>query len=255
MPMDVPGGSVYLGGDSSNCIYCGPEGDSTAFGFKNNILRDNGQRAATRLANTPNSSDKFYDSSNNRVVCVSCNPENNIIRSATTIVSKKYYSDTKAYLQSRCLRYDQKLSINDMSGIHYIGTNGELLWPENSKNSGPQIYATQNCPKNCTPTNGRRTVTTIYKPSNRQYATQGAVSSSSRILRLKYNTVTKNGNSFRTAWGEEGANAGKYHGTSTSPYFLKSKNQAVICNIRNRRSGNHTFCFTTPTGSIGQVAN
>jgi hypothetical protein len=141
-----------------------------------------------------------------------------------------------------------------MSGITYFGPNGEILWPENSKNSGPQIRASMNCPKNCTPIDGRPTVANIYKPSNRQYATQGAVSSGSRLARLKYNTITKNGNSFRTAWGEQGANAGKYHGTSTAPYFLKSKKQACIPNIRNRTAGNHTFCFYTPTGSIGQHA-
>ena len=49
MPMDVPGGSVYLGSDSSNCVFCGPEGDSNSAGLKNNILRDNGQRAATAM--------------------------------------------------------------------------------------------------------------------------------------------------------------------------------------------------------------
>ena len=257
MPMDVPGGSVYLGSDSSNCLFCmDPNGSSNSTGLKNNILRDNGQRAATYMLspNYDEDANKFYDTSNNRVACVACNPENNIIKSAVTLLNKKYYTNTRSYLQSRCVQYDQKISINDMSGIDYFGPNGEVLWPENSKNSGPQIRASMNCPKNCTPTDGRPTITNIYKPSNRQYATEGAVSSGSRITRLKYNTITNNGNSFRTAWGEQGANAGKYHGTSTSPYFLKSKSQACIPNLRNRIPGNHTFCFTTPTGSIGHTA-
>ena len=65
--------------------------------------------------------------------------------------------------------------------------------------------------------------TTIYKPNNTQFQTQGAVSSSTRLLKLQVDTITKNGNSFRSAWGDEGANAGRYQGTSMSPYFLKNK--------------------------------
>jgi hypothetical protein len=252
MPMDVPGGSVYLGTDSSDCVVCGQDGSSNSTGLKNNILRDNGQRAATAMMGNPGS--LLLSDASSAVHCIACNPENNIIKSGVTLLNKKYYSDTRGYLQSRCMRYDQKLSINDMSGISYFGPNGEILWPENSKNSGPQIRASMNCPKNCTPADGRPTVSNIYKPSNRQYANQGAVSSGSRITRLKYNTITKNGNSFRTAWGEQGANAGKYRGTPNAPYFLKSKNQSCIPNIRNRRPGNHTFCFYTPTGSVGHTA-
>ena len=257
MPMDVPGGSVYLGSDSSNCVFCGPEAGSNSTGLKINILRDNGQRAATYMMNPLYNSDanKFYDSSNNRVACVACNPENNVIKSAITLLNKKYYSNTRSYLQSRCIQYDQKMSTNDMSGINYFGPNGEVLWPENSKNSGPQIRASMNCPMNCTPCetapSSSCVASNIYKPSNRQYAIEGAVSSGSRISRLKYNTITNNGNSFRIAWGEQEANAGRYHGTSTSPYFLKSKKHVCIPNIRNRTAGNHTFCFYTPTGSIG----
>ena len=52
--------------------------------------------------------------------------------------------------------------------------------------------------------------------------------SSSRLTRLKYNTITKNGNSFKTAWGQQGANAGRYQGTSDAPYFLKSKYQVCV---------------------------
>jgi hypothetical protein len=52
---------------------------------------------------------------------------------------------------------------------------------------------------------------------------QGAVSSSARLDRLKYNTITTNGGSFYTAWGAAGANAGRYQGTMNGPYFLKNK--------------------------------
>ena len=46
-----------------------------------------------------------------------------------------------------------------------------------------------------------------YKPNNHQYAQQGAVSSSSRITRLKYNAITNSASSYRNAFGPHVANA------------------------------------------------
>jgi len=221
MPMDTPGGSVYLGDVKSNtdCITCADPKTSFAEGIKENIVRTN------IAILKPKASDEFYDSSNNRIVCVACNPENNIIRSATTLLSKSYYTDTKAYLKSRCLLYDQKLSTTKIPTTIYstpcpTGCGLIIIEPSDSP-TGTQVRYTQNCQQNCNNKPG----TTIYKPSNSQYAMQGAVSSSSRIDRLKYNTITQNGASFRAAWGDEGANAGKYQGTSVAPYFLKSRYQ------------------------------
>ena len=42
---------------------------------------------------------------------------------------------------------------------------------------------------------------TIYKPNNKKFSTQGSVQSSTRLLRLKNDTINKNGASFRTAFG------------------------------------------------------
>ena len=64
---------------------------------------------------------------------------------------------------------------------------------------------------------------TIYKPSNSGFSTQGAVSAGDRLTRLKYNTITKNASSFTTAYGSQGANAGKYHSSTSGPYFVKNK--------------------------------
>jgi hypothetical protein len=215
MPMDTPGGSVYLGSESTECIVCAPSNDNENYpaGIKEYIIR-------TNTIIQPVLSDSFYD--DDKQVCVACNPENNIIKSATTILSKKYYTDSRAYLKSRCRLYDQKLSTNPVPGIEYFYPNHKPVLPSDSQ-MGSQVRLTQNCPQNCKQPYG--TGTTIYKPSNFQFAVQGAVSSSTRIDRLKYNTITNNGNSFYNAWGAEGANAGRYQGTSTAPYFLKSKYQ------------------------------
>ena len=66
---------------------------------------------------------------------------------------------------------------------------------------------------------------TIYKPNNPQFARQGAVSGSTRIQKLKADTITNNGFSFYSAYGATMANAGNFQGTNTSSnYYVKNKN-------------------------------
>ena len=134
-------------------------------------------------------------------------PKTNIIRSGRTNISKAYNSSTKQYLQSRCKTYEQKLSINKIYNDPYAEENN--------------LYSTGTCPQNSPPR--QLCNTTVYKTSNTPFATNGAVSSSTRLLKLQVDTITQNGNSFYSAWGAEGANAGKYQGTSMTPYFLKNK--------------------------------
>jgi hypothetical protein len=154
---------------------------------------------------------------------IGCCPENNIIKSANTLLSNAYYSSSSQYLHARCKTYNQKLTVNK----------------DNLLSSEQNIYSTGNCQLN-TP---KCVNTTIYKPSNTQFATQGAVSSSTRLLKLQVDTITQNGNSFCSAWGAEGANAGKYQGTSMTPYFLKNKYNPGLPNCyRYSGSGNYTSC-------------
>jgi hypothetical protein len=220
MPMDRPGGSVYLGAtvDCSSCPVILAELIPTT---KNTVF------------------DSFTVAPSGE--CVACNPETNIIKSAVTLLNKNYYSDTKGYLQSRCQTYDQKLSTTPIPGNSYINSTTHEPIPPSDSPTGSQVYYTENCSKKCTTNNSR--VTTIYKPNNQQYSQQGAVDSSSRLTRLKYNTITKNGNSFKTAWGQQGANAGRYQGTSDAPYFLKSKYQ--VC-VPQHRDGNKTTSCIQP---------
>lgn len=220
MPMDRPGGSVYLGAtvDCSNCDV----------------------NLAELIPTTKNTKfDSFSVAPSGK--CVACNPETNIIKSAVTLLNKNYYSDTKGYLQSRCQTYDQKLSTTPIPGNSYINPTTHQPIPASDSPTGSQVYYTENCSKKCVTDNSR--VRTIYKPNNQQYSQQGAVDSSSRLTRLKYNTITKNGNSFKTAWGQQGANAGRYQGTSDAPYFLKSKYQ--VC-VPQHRDGNKTTSCIKP---------
>ena len=61
-----------------------------------------------------------------------------------------------------------------------------------------------------------------YKPNNPQFAQQGAVSSSSRIARKKYDAITNVANSYTTAYGLHVANALAY-GVPANGYTIKDK--------------------------------
>jgi hypothetical protein len=61
----------------------------------------------------------------------------------------------------------------------------------------------------------------IYKPNNSAYGVQGAVESSARIQRLKYNTINTSAFSIKFAYGTAVANALAY-GVSEQPYTAKT---------------------------------
>lgn len=61
-----------------------------------------------------------------------------------------------------------------------------------------------------------------YKPNNPQFSQQGAVSASSLITRLKYDTITDVGGKMRTSYGSALANSLAY-GVPTGGYNVKDK--------------------------------
>ena len=61
-----------------------------------------------------------------------------------------------------------------------------------------------------------------FKPSNTRFATQGAVSSSDRVLRVKYDTITRNGATYQNTFGCEVPSAMAYN-ISGYTYRLKDK--------------------------------
>jgi hypothetical protein len=244
IPTDLPTGTTYLGEDvnNTNCSYCASKDSSaSSTGIKEKIIRFNDTNFKMF------SGQSGYNCLTHKPYCVACNPETQIIKPASTIVSKTYYSDTKGYMKSRSMTYNQNLSTLHKEGVTYISPTGSPLYPTDKAN-GPQTRVTGVCIKGCSCNKGCNIkgtssdcnqcistqtcptgqYTTIYKPNNSEFAVQGPVSSSTRMLKLNYDTITQNANSFYMAWGAQGANAGSYQGTSTTPYFLKSKN--YICN-------------------------
>jgi hypothetical protein len=193
--------------------------------------------------------------------CISCTAPARVIKSASTLLSKAYYTTHQAYMRSRTNTYEQKLltiPIN-ATGFDYYNADGQLNWPSDSA-TGSQVYATtdQYNPQSTRTCNGRKNGTTIFKPNNRQYACQGAVDSSTRIDRLKQTAVNKNAASLREAFGSEGASACAYRGISDTPYFLKSKYQPPICSQKNLGAiyrQDHTICFPSMSSDLEKHYN
>ena len=144
--------------------------------------------------------------------CETCRPT----KSASTKLDKKYYTDSRAYLRARCQTFDQKSKIGEKTDGFYKSTN---------------CYDLSGC---------KNKQNVVYKPNNNKFATQGAVSSGSRLLRLKVDTITRNASSFSSAYGHAAQNAGRYNGNFTAPYFLKSKENKCV---PFRRKGNMRMCF------------
>ena len=144
--------------------------------------------------------------------CGNCDPKKFIIKSGQTekLINPvnneepkiKYCYSHLTYLKSKCKTYNQLLT-----GIANDSTD-------------PITRSTLECATGC---NSNTSTIFTYKPNNEKYATQGAVSSSSRLHRLKYNTITDNAASFKSAYGASAASAGKYRTYGGSPYFIKSK--------------------------------
>ena len=257
IPNDSPAGSNYLGEDvnNTNCSYCSSKDISaSSTGIKEKIIRSNDTNFKMFAGQSG------YNCLTTKPYCVACNPVTQIIKPASTIVSKTYYSDTKGYMKSRSMTYNQNLTTLPKAGVTYISPSGTPLYPTNSVN-GPQTRVTGVCIKGCSCNKScnikgtsaecnqciasqacpQNEYTTIYKPNNSEFAVQGPVSSSTRMLKLNYDTITNNANSFYMAWGAQGANAGSYQGNSAGPYFLKSKN--YICNQNDfYMRGNKTEC-------------
>jgi hypothetical protein len=130
------------------------------------------------------------------------------IKSAVTLVNKKYYANNSSYLKSRNMDYNNNTFITKLPGVTYYDGSGKFIWPTDEVMNSSMFQ-------------GRQCVdgtynTVIYKPSNHQYGVEGAVDSSSRVARLKYNTMQK---------------AGKYSG---------DKKTTPVC---YRRNGTATKCF------------
>lgn len=241
--------------NNKDCLACDPSGNGQF--SKQYYERDSLWNINVNF-NYPN--DKFLDCSTNegvcKPVCVACNPENNVIKRACTILNKKYYSDTRGYLRSRCRTYDQKQNVTRLADKNsaYIGNTDIPAWPTDQP-CGVQTYLMGTCPDKCQsgaelcgkdiPPNPRL-ATAIYKPSNRAFQHRGPVECSTRISKLKNDTITNNANSFVKYYGKAAANAAKYSSNTNGGYFVKNK-QFICQPSLFYRIGNSNLCNPQPT--------
>lgn len=176
---NAPMSSTYLTSfDGSNCTQCAGDDASNYF------LQYHGDKAECNRCYT----EACGDSSGNSFRCERTSEDHMGARPATTVISKDYYQTMSAYLRAKGMTYNQKQTVIPIAGRQYVSPNcpSELL-PATSASDGPQEYKTGTCENGNVACNR-----TIYKPNNKQFMTQGAVSASARIEKLKYDTNRKN---------------------------------------------------------------
>ena len=230
--MDRPGAVSYVGNASCECVQQ-PGNSYTISEYFLEVPKNKGTIVENQ--GVVDNGDYEINTGIYSTRCIGCNPQNNVIKSASSLLSRAYYSDTTGYLKSRCKTYQQNASINRTSGVTYLSPNGQHIWATSSAN-GSQVYQTNDIYKprvNPHACGGSGASPVIFKPNNYQYSVQGAVDSSTRIEKLKLNTINTNANSLRNAFGNEAASACKFTGSGDTPYFLKNKYQPPICSETN----------------------
>ena len=230
--MDRPGGSNHLVSDS--LLDCEP----CSHNMKNYISKD----SQSTFDHSFETSDNCWTDTENKKKVTILNPAR-ITRPASTIVSKKYYTTSKAYLKSRVKLYEQNQTLSNIT-------------PD-----APNFNSTNCCADN------NNQVKVIYKPNNPGFSKEGAVTSSNRIVKLKYDTIQRLNKGPKCCSQNENKifdglskNALQYRGNAEAPYYMKSKMELPVnqCNtnksIDGRQpsggSGIHTICFPTLSSDI-----
>ena len=130
-----------------------------------------------------------------------------------------YYTSSGQYLDSRNKTFTQN--------TYHLLRKGDTSSVPGSAKSQQNVYAS-NTTAHCSGSNASDALTTsyvpvYYKPSNTKFAEQGGVSSSTRLLRLKYDTITDAGQKLQSNFGRATANAFAYSTTDSSLYSLKAR--------------------------------
>lgn len=95
---DKPGLSTQTTKLDKECLDC----------CNNNLFNQNILNTNNLIHSCNGSSEcKFFDASLNKIVCIACNPENNIIRSASTVITENYSYNTNEFLHKRNKTFNQ----------------------------------------------------------------------------------------------------------------------------------------------------
>jgi hypothetical protein len=221
--IETPGGTSIVKNDSLSCDNCTIQRviPNETVAFKNNKISTISDSISA--SDYPDLFCRATDINADVKQCVSiCDPEQKalqLVRSSTNIntnpIKPRYYQSNREYLRSRCRTYKQNSFTNFKN--------------EQQKKSGEFDASCCEC-KDCKKT-------AIYKPNNEKFAVQGAVSSSSRIDRLKLDTVNKFASGFKNNpnFGPNVANAYSYSGNYQAPFTVKNKMNNCKNNVRKYR--------------------
>ena len=121
-----------------------------------------------------------------------------------------------AWYTTTAINTNVSVVVSDSQILNGLGFNAGT-YPVNQNNTVDTVYIGTNTPAISPPY-----VPIYYKPNNPQFGTQGAVSAGDLIARRKYDTITTVGSSFRSAYGNQTANALAY-GSSQYGYTIKDK--------------------------------
>ena len=239
--MDRPGGSVYLAKANENHPpTCATEPLKTQL-ITNYLYDYNVNKDCTTNCQT--------DTLGNKIPIY--NPQR-ITRPGTTILDKKYYTTSTAYLRSRVKLYNQNQTIAPIKGIDYFlpSDNGPktFVHPSDDLKDGTQNFHSVYCTDaSCS----KAMVRVIYKPSNFGYSQQSAVSSSLRIANLQKQAITKSAASLKENFGTYSANNSRYRGITGAPFITKSIYQKSSDSCPNFQIRNTPNSGRQPSGGSG----
>lgn len=123
------------------------------------------------------------------------------------------YMSAKEYMHSRNKTFDQ----NQYRNLR-VGTK---TCKPGSAGCNDNVYAS-NTIQYCGNNTETDYVPVYYKPNNAKFAKQGSVDASTKLLQLKYDTITNHGNTMYEAYGSKTANALAY-GVPNNGYTIKDK--------------------------------
>ena len=144
--------------------------DSDCEKYNMQLLKEN-----INLLNECNGHKHIKVNENNSIRCIG--GSNHIKRSGSSSVSVKYYQTHDKYLKAKCKTHSQN------SILGHKNENGTY-----KSTTCSSIHSKCNKP-------------VIYKPSNKNFSSQGSVSSSAHLLRKKNNTITNNSATLKSAYG------------------------------------------------------
>ena len=194
---DIPGGVIFRSGTASNnCVQnessCGLE-ITSSFSTKPNLLTDCPNNTGT--CGTPGTALARVRNGTS-LGTKHCNESRTSIQSDGQ-KPNLYYSDSRSYLRARCTTFEKK----------QMTTRPEVNVGEYKTGCGQ--------PASCC-------TSTYYKPCNSKFSTNGAVSSSTRLLELTRTTINKAAKNTAIPFGKATASASQYSSRRDAPYTNKS---------------------------------